>query len=205
MTICPWCGTQHPVFQSNCKNCGGPMQAPDLRATFEERDEAIQPPAAPRPISNRYVWRIMLTDAWSIAAFVFALLGIIFLPLGFGLTLGVITAFVGIPFLLIGAVIFFGGIGVLAWRYTEANKIVEVIRSGEAVLGQINDLQLNPSVTINGRNPWVISYRFNANGQAYDGKMTTLNPPARYLQPGRAVSILYLATDPRYSAIYPHP
>lgn len=147
----------------------------------------------------------MSTDAWAVTAFVFGLLGAIFSLVGTGLTLGIITAFVGIPFLLLGFA--FLGIGgwTLNWRYKETQKVVNVLRVGEATRGQIVEIQENFSVRINGRNPWVIRYQFEVNGQNYEGKVTTLTPVGEKLQAGKAVSILYLPTAPQWNSIYPHP
>jgi hypothetical protein len=91
------------------------------------------------------------------------------------------------------------------WRYQIAQKIVNVLRVGEAVRGQITEVQQDYSVTVNDRNPWEIRYQFQANGQNVDGKVTTFNPLAQRFQAGKAVYILYLPTDPKWSSIYPHP
>ena len=163
------------------------------------------PPAAPRAISQRYAWRLMSSDGWSIAAFVLALLGFIFTVVGAGLTLGLVTAFVGIPFLLLGLPLLVLGGGALIWRYQTAQKVVTVLREGQAARGEIVDLQENYSVTVNGRHPWVIQYGFQVNGEKYAGKVSTLNQPGRGMQPGKAVYILYLPAAPRWSSIYPHP
>ena len=40
MIICPWCGTQHEKFQSNCKNCGGLLEAPPEQLEPRPRGEA---------------------------------------------------------------------------------------------------------------------------------------------------------------------
>ena len=206
MVICPWCGTNYVTFQSNCKNCGGPLLAADETISSSDSPEnLIAPPPAPRPISDRYVWRLLSTDGWWIAALVFLILGIVFSLVGAGLTLIIITAFIGIPFLLIGIVFLGSGGGVFAWRYQEARKIVDVFREGEATRGQIVEVQENYSVTVNGRHPWVIQYQFQANGQEYKGAVTTLNPPGQQLQAGKTVFCLYLPSDPKWSSIYPHP
>jgi hypothetical protein len=163
------------------------------------------PPPAPRPISTSYVWRLLSTDGWAIAALVFGLLGGIFSLVGAGLTIVIITAFVGIPFLLLGLVFLAIGGGVLNWRYQETQKVVNVLRAGEATSGKIVGIQQNYSVRINGRYPWVIRYQFQANGQNYEGKVSTLNPVGENLQAGKTVCILYLPTAPQWSSIYPHP
>jgi hypothetical protein len=163
------------------------------------------PPPAPRAISNHYVWRLLSTDGWSIAAFVFSLLGGIFSTVGAGLTLGIITAFVGIPFLALGLAFLASGIGILVWRYNRTQKIVEVLRDGVSAKGEIIDVQQNYSVRINHRYPWVIRYQFQVIGQTFTGEVSTLNPAGQEFQAGNAVCVLYLPSEPQWNCIYPHP
>jgi hypothetical protein len=85
------------------------------------------------------------------------------------------------------------------------NKVVTVLRVGQAVLGQIIETQANYSVVINGRNPWVIRYQFQVEGQEYTGSVTTLNQPREQLQAGKSVYVLYLSESPKWNSIYPHP
>jgi hypothetical protein len=204
--ICPWCGTNYLTFQSNCKNCGGALQAVEESITSSVPTENLPtPPSAPRPISERYIWRLLSADGLWITALVLGLLGVVFSQLGAGLTIGIITGFVGIPFLLLGVALLGAGGGVFIWRYQEAQKVVDVLREGEATRGQIVEIQEDYSVSINGRNPWVIRYQFQANGQDHEGKVTTLNQPGQQLQAGKAVCVLYLPTAPKWSSIYPHP
>ncbi len=201
MFTCPWCGTNYAVFQPNCTNCGGAL--PAVNETYS--DEPPMPPLAPRSISQSYARRLLFSDGWAIAAFVFGLLGVIFSFVGGGLTLGIITAFIGLPFLLLGVAFLGAGGGILIWRYQNAQKIVYVLRDGEATRGEIVDAQPNYHVRVNGRNPWVIRYRFQANGQSYDGNVSTLNQVGQQFQAGKAVCILYLPSAPQWNSIYPHP
>ncbi len=207
MITCPWCGTNYHVFQSNCKNCGGTLPAggEDRPAPSTQYEAVAMPPPAPRPITERYTWRLMLTDGWAVSALVLAFLGVTFALTGAGLTLGIVTAFVGVPFLLMG--IAFSGLAAagLFWRYEQARKVVTVLRSGEATTGRIIDVQENYSVRINGRHPWVIRYQFQAQGQEVEGRVSTLNPVGQGLQAGGKVCILYLPTTPQWNSIYPHP
>jgi hypothetical protein len=206
MVTCPWCGTTYTQFQSNCKNCGGPLLPADMTPGPAVSSGSIPvPPPAPREISGQYILRLMATDGWSIAAFVFTLLGGIFSVVGFFLTLGIITAFVGIPFLGLGLVFLAPGVGVLVWRYNTTQKVVEVLRDGVAARGEITDVQVNYSVRINNQNPWVIRYQFQFNGQMYAGEVSTLNPAANQYQAGNPVSVLYLPSEPQWNCIYPHP
>jgi hypothetical protein len=204
--ICPWCGTSYLAFQPNCKNCGGPLQ-PVVEQNLDEvsGDRFPVPPPAPRPISDRYVWKLLSSDGWGIGALVFGILGAVFTLVGMALTLAVVTAFVGIPFLILGIVFLGAGVLVFRWRYKDARKVVDVLRDGQSTRGQILNIQPNYSINVNGRNPWVISYQFQVNGQDYRGEVSTLNPPEPRMQPGKTVYILYLPLTPQWSSIYPHP
>ncbi|MDR3573692.1 MAG: DUF3592 domain-containing protein [Anaerolineaceae bacterium] len=206
MITCPWCGTNYAVFQPNCQNCGGPLPVQSEETSPAVPDESLPiPPAAPRQISNRYVWRLFSADGAWIAALVLALVGIIFGIVGLGLTIAIITALIGIPFLLLGLVLLVAGGLLFFGRYQKAQKVVSVLRDGAASEGQITELRQNYSVQINGRSPWIIAYAYQVNGQSFAGKVTTLNDPGQRLQVGKAVRILYLPSDPNWSSIYPHP
>ncbi len=205
MIVCPWCGTNYLEFQSNCKNCGGPLQLPESARDSLSAGDVPVPPPAPRPISGKYVWRLLSSDGWAVASFVFFLLGAIFASVGGALTLAIVTAFVGIPFFLMGIAFLGGGGGVLAWRYREAQNIVNVLRTGEATRGEVVEVTENYAVQVNGRHPWIVRYRFQADGRTYEGAVRTLNRPDPQLQVGAPASVLYLPEDPQWSSIYPHP
>lgn len=203
MVTCPWCGTSYAVFQSNCSQCGGPIHPPEVIEAA--RESPLAPPAAPRPISNSYAIKLMSSDGWTIGGLVFLLIGIIFAPLGLVLTLGIITALVGLPFLFLGLIFLAGSGGIFIWRYQVSQQQVKVLKWGEATLGSVTNLQENYSVQVNGRHPWSVDYQYDANGQTYTGQVTTLSQPGSHLQPGRQVYVLYLGDRPTLSSLYPHP
>jgi hypothetical protein len=147
----------------------------------------------------------MLTDGMGIVGFVFALLGLIFSCIGAGLTVTLITAFVGFPFLVSGVVALAGGAALLVWRYQIFSKRVLVLQIGEAVRGRVVSVEQNYAVRVNGRNPWKIAYRFSCPRGEFEGLVSTLNDPGPHLQPGREVYVLYLPETPEINAIYPHP
>lgn len=204
MFVCPWCGTNYLTFQPNCQNCGGLLQAEETTASVSS-EGLPTPPPAPRPISTTYVWRLLSADGGAIAALVLGLVGIIFGVVGAVLALAVVTAFIGIPFLLLGIVFLGIGAVLLTRRYQEAQKMVRILREGESGIGQISGLRENTSGRINGRYPWILEYQYQVNGQTYAGKVSTLNRPGQQMQVGKAVRILYLATEANRSSIYPHP
>jgi hypothetical protein len=208
MVTCPWCGTSYTAFQSSCDKCGGPLPPPAQTSapTADARDMRLsKPPSAPRPISDRYAWRLMFTDGWGVVALVFTILGAVFTLVGGGLTLGIITAFVGLPFLVMGLVFLVSGLAIAQWRYRLARQTVEVLKIGDAVEGQIVSVEQNFNVRINQRHPWTIRYQFQALGQPYTGQVSTLNVPGPTLQPGQRAWVLYLPNTPERNALYPHP
>jgi hypothetical protein len=205
MVTCPWCGTSYEEFQSSCGRCGGPMAIPGGQTAAGAEESPQVPPPPPRPIADRYVWKLLASDGWGIAALVFGILGAVFTLVGAALTLGIVTAFVGIPFLALGLLFLGGGAAVAVWRYQTARKIVGVLQTGEAVEGQITQVEQNLSVQVNGRSPWIIQYQFQSAGQTYTGRVSTLNTPGEALQPERRAYILYLPQEPQRNVLYPHP
>ncbi len=206
MITCPYCGTSHPTFQPNCSNCGAPLPAADAHTSSSAADEILPtPPLAPRPISDGYVWRLLTRDGGAIAAFVAAIVGFVFSLVGTGLTLAVITAFIGIPFLILGIIFLFAAAALILWRYRSAQKLVTVLRDGQATRGQVVSLGQNYNVRINGRNPWVIQYQFQIGEQEQAGQVSILNQPGEQYQAGKTVWVLYLPEAPRWNSIYPHP
>ena len=204
MITCPWCGTNYLTFQSNCGNCGGPLPGEGADSAPDSRELPV-PPAAPRAISSQYVWKLFLSDGIWIVILVFGILGAVFSLVGFGLVLGIVTALIGIIFLIPG-VLFLGGAAILFfWRYQKAQKGVRVLREGEVTLGRIREVGENYNVIINGRHPWLIQYDYEVNELSYSGKVTTLNRPGQQLREGNPARILYLAAEPKWSSIYPHP
>jgi hypothetical protein len=82
---------------------------------------------------------------------------------------------------------------------------MEVLRHGEAALGEIVSVQQSYHVRINGRYPWTLRYRFQVAERAYEGTVTTLSRPNLSEQPGQPVYVLYQAEDPETNTIYPSP
>jgi hypothetical protein len=206
MVICPWCGTNYPTFRSNCDKCGGPLQLADVETASPDSNAIFQsPPLPPRSISDRYIWHIFFGDGYWIPILVLGILGVVFFPMGAGLILGVVTAFVGVPFLFLGLGFLIATIWLAIRRYKYAQMIVDVLRVGDAARGQITDVGQDYSTAVNGRNPWVVRYQFLANGQKVDGKVTTFNPVGEQYKAGESISVLYLPTDPKLNTIYPHP
>jgi hypothetical protein len=80
-----------------------------------------------------------------------------------------------------------------------------VLKTGEAVLGQMVAVYQNLHVRVNGRHPWTAEYQYVVDGRPYEGKVVTLVRPDSRLQAGKEVYVLYQPGKPWQSAIYPHP
>ena len=199
MITCPWCGTNYTVFQNNCKNCGGPLPLPAEEAAEPSVADLPEPPPPPRVFKDSFVWRKLGSDGWAIAAGVFLLLGVIFTLVGIPL----IFVVVGIVFVPLGLLFLGAGAPILIWRYNQAQQTLNVLRVGEAMLGDIVDVTENYAVTVNNRHPWTITYSFRVDDQQYEGKTTTLRPVGFTHQPGQPTYILYLEDDPTQNTIYP--
>lgn len=210
MITCPWCGTSYQEFQSNCSNCGGslPLLVETASAPTEliaERELPLSPPLPPRQIPNNVIRRMLLTDAGAITGGVFLLMGVIFFVTGMALVIPIITLPVGLPFAVLGFIFLVIG-GILFYlRYQNAQQTVEILRDGQAALGEVTAVHQNYQVRINNRYPWVIQYQFKAHGQNYSGKLSTLSQPDLSQQPGKAVYVLYQQDDPQKSTLYPSP
>jgi membrane protein implicated in regulation of membrane protease activity len=205
MITCPWCGTNYTSFQRNCDNCGGSLPLPPEMAPKPPAERLVAPTPAPRDVPRRALWHIVSSDGWAVSASIFALLGLMFAVVGVPLTVSLVAAFVGLPFLGLGLLFLGGGIAVLVWRYRMAQETVEVLREGEAVLGEILSVVQHYNVRVNGRYPWTLKYDYEVDGRLYGGKVTTLSRPDLSQQPGSPVYVLFMRENPEQSTIYPNP
>jgi hypothetical protein len=205
MITCPWCGTNYTSFQPNCDNCGGSLPLPPETAPKSSAGRLVAPAPPPRDVPRQALWHIMSSDGWAVSASIFALLGLIFAVVGVPLTISLVAAFVGLPFLGLGLVFLGGGIAILVWRYRMAQDTVEVLRQGEAVLGEVVSVIQHYNVRVNGRSPWTVKYDYEVDGRLYGGKVTTLSMPDLSQEPGSPVYVLFMPDEPGQSIIYPSP
>ena len=133
---------------------------------------------------------------------ILVLIGGIFALVSCPLLISLAAAPVGIPFMLIGAGMLLGGGGLVAWRYQTARRVEQALAEGPAALGEITSVEQNYSVTINGRSPWIIAYRFQAGGQEYTGSLQSLDPPGPRFQAGVPAYVVYNQDDPRLNTLY---
>jgi hypothetical protein len=205
MITCPWCGTSYTSFQPNCDNCGGSLPLPPEMVSTSSAKSLVAPPPPPRDVPRQAVLHILGSDGWAIGGLIFSLLGLVFAVVGIPLTISVVAAMVGLPFSGLGLLFLGGGIAALVWRYRIADMTVQVLREGEAIVGEIVSVTQNYHVQVNGRYPWTVEYDYEVDGELYGGKVTTLNAPDLSQQPGSPVYVLFMRDDPGQSTIYPSP
>lgn len=202
MVICPWCGTGYLEFQSNCTNCGGPIPLPPQFVPEAEAGPRT-PPLPPRQVPSGYLSRRFWSNGSAITGFIFGTLGLVFGMVGGILTLTLVAAPVGLPFVFMGILFLAGGGGMIAWYTSEAQRTLQVLREGQAVLGRIQAVEENYLMRINGRHPWTVSYQFDYLGRSYQGKVSSLRPPAPTTRPGGPVFVLVDPARPERHTLYP--
>lgn len=99
----------------------------------------------------------------------------------------------GSLFALIGAFLFRSG-----WR--KGRAILRALEHGVAVVGNVTEVDIDRSVSINHRHPWKIRYAYEARGARHGEIQCWDDPP---VQAGQPVHILYSPDDPDESTIYP--
>lgn len=132
--------------------------APDLRVTL---------PPAPRPVSLRSVsdaGTAFLIPFGLIFATVGTIVGGAFIGVGFWGPGDLIFGLVGI-----GALTIFGGAGFATVGYALRKlwRARRLVRWGAAVEGVVESAAWNTSVTVNGRNPLVLRYRYAVDGRDF--------------------------------------
>jgi hypothetical protein len=225
MITCPWCGTSYQTFQTSCGKCGGPLPAEQKQDGRSPRSLAAPPPA-PRAFHEEYARRLVQEDEeagnGTMVAFTggFLLTCMVLLPVVLSGVIGIrltdvfdsyglpVVAFVLFDLLLFAFALYLlvGGISIVRERDKELQKMVDVMRIGQATVGEIVEVRENRKQTQNDRHPWEIYYRYKVNGgQRMHGKIVTQNIPGARYQPGCEVNVLYLPDEPNRSVLYPHP
>ena len=208
MITCPWCGTSYKSFQSNCGHCGGPLPGPTADRPASATRELSIPPPAPRTVPPRYTWTLWLTSGWAITGAILALLGLIFTLLGTILVLSLVWLFgvgllIGLPFMAVGVLLLAAGLPLLVWRYGAIQRTMDVLRLGEATLGEVVSVDQNYLVRVNRRHPWVITYRFQTGGREYVSEFTSFSQAIAEVNAGQSIYVLYLPQNPEESLIFP--
>lgn len=162
----------------------------------------VTPPLPPRPVDRGQLVRQYFTSA-------IAILGLVFTILGFTFSMiGLVFAFVmrGVPafwiFPLVGLFFLIDGLVLSFIRYTQVQGYRRLMQDGQAALGQVTSARPNYHVRVNGRHPWIVTYRFNALGGDYTGSFSTLQDLGPASQPGAPVYVLYEPDRPERNMLY---
>jgi len=81
---------------------------------------------------------------------------------------------------------------------------VDVLRWGEALVGQVTDVQENLAVMINSRHPWNIDTSLRSTIKFMKARFTTLNRPGSICSPATNLC-LFMQGNPALNTLYPHP
>jgi hypothetical protein len=195
--VCPWCATTYMHHQSHCTTCGG--QIP-LRSHLSAGEP---PPPPPRTLPAEFVRRIKKSASFetifgAIFGGVGVLIGLIFVPVG--ITTGLLL-FIGMGLLF---TLIFGGIGfaVLAFGRRRVDRALAALERGTTVIGRIESVELDESVSVNQRHPWSVVYTFVANGTRQMGSQRAWHPDEE-TQAGAPVYVVYTPEDPGNSSLWP--
>ncbi len=189
MFTCGWCGTSYPTWQSHCDSCGGPLPPPP------GRDIGPEPPNPPRKLPIGFERRIRWTEnVLVIIGAIFSVVGVIPVLLFTQVHHAGILVFA--IFLVMGIAMFVSG-----WK--KAAHTLRAFKHGRAVKGEITEVYLDTTETINNRHPWRISYKFDADGQMMDDYAKTWDASAALRSAGQPLWVLYVVNDPSQNTIYP--
>lgn len=196
---CPWCGQRTLENAYDCRKCGGPLPPPI------GDDPGPSPPLPPRKLPSGYKRRMIFTnDAISLVGIIFLCVG---LPLGTVFTiLGVVIPGMWL-FTVIGGSI--GGIftllgGAMAYFGIQNGlQKVSTFEHGQATIGEVVDMFIDRTISVNNRNPWRIIYTFDVHGRPYHGKALSWQHAPQTQAVGNRIYVLYMPDDPEQNVIYP--
>jgi hypothetical protein len=78
-------------------------------------------------------------------------------------------------------------------------------QGGENASGEVIRVRIDTTETINGEHPWLVEYRFVADGREHRGRMKTLDGHlVREWQAGHPVNVRYLQTESMITDVRPH-
>ncbi len=101
--------------------------------------------------------------------------------------------------LLLGGIWFVvgGGVGVIFFAAGNPMHDYRLSRDAAVAEGTVTEVRIDRSTHINDRNPWIVRYTFQANGQTYAGKSSTMDEAfARGLAQGNRIEVEYLPAKP---------
>ena len=179
---CGWCETQvpPPVTVTNCPNCGGNLPLPP------GPDRGPPPPALPRHIPRQFEYKLKFGSL-----FWFGLLFFV---------IGVVLALPTIGFTLIFAAV--GGF-LLRSSWRTANNRIAALRNGQVAEGEVTFVGYDETLTVNGKHPYLVRYRWQVGSGYREGQKTTWNDAAMDHFRGEPLWVVYMPDDTTKSAIWP--
>lgn len=190
MHKCPWCTTAYVNWQSQCKQCGGPLPPPPGMQLGEP------PPPAPRKLPATYVKRVRWTE--NIATMV----GLGFTGVGLLMAVPMLANGLWLPSLLPGFFLL-GGISMFRYGWKIASGRLRAYRQGKAVEGRIERVGYDTTQRVNGRHPHRVVYHFPIGDHWQEGEIITFDSTASKRSSGQPVWVLYNEADPTENAIFP--
>ncbi|HUF38198.1 MAG TPA: DUF3592 domain-containing protein [Anaerolineales bacterium] len=193
-SVCPWCGTRNLWGLLECRRCGGPQPA------VETADAGPNPPPPPRSVPPGYARHLFFTHVIGLVGAIFFVTGLPFLVIFPAVALATgdwlflaIGGSLGALFAMIGGLMFAAGI-------RHVGRTIETYRTGLTARGAVVDVVPDRSITVNGRNPWRVTYTYKVMGISHGGNTHTWYP---LVEAGSPVHVLYRPNEPDVSALYP--
>lgn len=180
--VCGWCESRFPpsLTESNCPNCGGTLPLPP------GPDRGPAPPSAPRHIPRQFEFKVKFTTVFWV--------GLVFL------VVGLLMAVVTLGFSLLFAVV--GGFLVRSSWNTGARRIA-ALKYGDTAEGEITFVGYDESLTVNGKHPYLVRYRWDVGGRYREGRKQSWDDAALDHFRGEPVWVVYMPDDTRKSAVWP--
>lgn len=172
--------------------------APALSARLEPA--AARPPSAPRvvpPKSLNAAGGFVLLWVGGL----FTLVASVFIITGLGVVLSGNSQ--GWAFTLFPLIHLTVGLGLLRYALKTRNRRRSVIESGLETVATIESIGLNRKVSVNGRNPYKMTYRFEVDGVSYTGKRSTMSHAITEHNLHDRIWVLYDPQDPSRSVEWP--
>lgn len=96
-----------------------------------------------------------------------------------------------------------GGGYAMKWSLAQLRQRKDVAINGTPVVAEVMELGWDRSVSQNGRNPYVMEWRFAVDGRSYFGRATTLGEEITAFDIGDRIWVLYDEGDPSISIEWP--
>ena len=149
---------------------------------------------------------IKRNPAASIVGLVFSLLGAVFTAVGIVFLLNR-RSFLGMPlffpliFAGLGTAFLLTALILLLWALSKEKRRRAVRDRGNLVTATVTELRQNRSVMVNGRSPWIVECRYEANGQTYLLSSECIWSGRPEIEPGAEVQVYWDDYDPKHYTV----